>query len=105
MCSSSKVLHGIEVAAIPASMSIDLPDTGAMTDDINTLSKAISELHGGVGSLRNGAHELADGIVQLGNGSSQFQKGMSEVAGAGLIIGIRFICPLLHNKLNTSTAF
>ncbi|KMK76836.1 X-X-X-Leu-X-X-Gly heptad repeat-containing protein [Alkalihalobacillus pseudalcaliphilus] len=76
-------MDGIEVAAIPASMSIDLPDTGAMTDDINTLSKAISELHGGVGSLRNGAHELADGIVQLGNGSSQFQKGMSEVAGAG----------------------
>ena len=37
-------MDGIEVAAIPASMSIDLPDTGAMTDDINTLSKAISHL-------------------------------------------------------------
>ncbi|WP_413375927.1 YhgE/Pip domain-containing protein [Alkalihalobacillus sp. 1P02AB] len=75
--------EGVEIAAVPSSMSIDLPDTQEMTGDISTLSSAIGELHDGVGELKDGVNELSNGMVQLSDGSKEFKGGMSEVAKGG----------------------
>ncbi len=75
-------LQGIEIAAVPSSMSIDEPDIDEMTKDMRTLSDAIAELNDGVGKLKNGVSELNDGVISLRNGSEQYKNGMAEIDGA-----------------------
>ncbi|KGA98912.1 hypothetical protein AJ85_03380 [Alkalihalobacillus alcalophilus ATCC 27647 = CGMCC 1.3604] len=91
--------EGVEIVAVPYSMSIDLPDTEEMTDDISTLSSAIGDLHDGVGVLKDGVKELSDGMIQLSDGSKQFKGGMSEVAeGGGELVAAS---ELMHEALKT----
>ncbi len=75
-------LQGIEIAAIPMSMSIDTPDIDDMTEDMNTLTKAIKELNDGVGELKDGVAELNDGVKSLKDGSAQYRDGMSSIDNA-----------------------
>ncbi|WP_082233068.1 hypothetical protein [Halobacillus massiliensis] len=72
-------MESIEIAAVPSSLSIDAPDTGAMTDDFNSLANATSEINTGVGQLRNGIAELNDGAESLYNGSAQYNNGIQEL--------------------------
>ncbi|WP_196121245.1 YhgE/Pip domain-containing protein [Anaerobacillus alkaliphilus] len=75
-------LQGIEIAAIPMSMSIDTPDIDEMTEDMKTLTSAIKELNEGVGKLNDGVTELNDGVTSLRNGSKQYQDGMTSISDA-----------------------
>ncbi|GAE32829.1 hypothetical protein [Halalkalibacter hemicellulosilyticus] len=74
-------MDGIEIAAIPPSMAIDVPDN-ELTDEMRTLSDAIEELNNGVADLRAGASELHEGTTSLEDGSSQFHGGINEVSEA-----------------------
>lgn len=75
-------LQGIEIAAVPMSMSIDTPNIDEMTDDIETLSDAIKEINKGVGELKDGISQLNDGVTSLRDGSKEFLDGISTVDGA-----------------------
>ncbi|WEG18819.1 YhgE/Pip domain-containing protein [Alkalihalophilus pseudofirmus] len=73
---------GIEIAAVPSTMSIDSPDIEEITSEFNSLSDAIKEIDNGVGELKNGISELNSGVASLYDGSGQFRNGMSELAGS-----------------------
>ncbi|WP_066149848.1 hypothetical protein [Halalkalibacter krulwichiae] len=74
--------EGIEIAALPSSMSIDAPDAEKMTEDMKSLTDAIKEINDGVADLKSGVSELNDGVISLRNGSEQYKNGMSEMTGA-----------------------
>jgi len=72
-------LQGIEIAAVPSSMSIDVPDIDEMTGEMKSLTDAIAQINNGVGDLKNGVSELNSGVASLRDGSAQFKKGMNDV--------------------------
>ncbi|WP_176475658.1 YhgE/Pip domain-containing protein [Paenibacillus sp. 7541] len=72
-------LDGIDITAIPSSMSIDAPDLDGMTEDMGALTNAIGEVHEGVGELLNGVHELNDGMKELHSGSEEYKNGISTI--------------------------
>ena len=74
-------MEGIGITAVPYTMNVEIPDTGAMLDDFGRLSDAIAELNDGVGKLKDGAAEMADGATKLKNGSSDFNWGLSRLSG------------------------
>lgn len=74
-------MTGIDIAAMPFSMSVELPDMDKMTDDFTELSDAISDLNDGVGELADGAAELKTGAEKITSGSSDIKTGLSELSG------------------------
>lgn len=75
-------LNGIDITAIPSSMSIDAPDINEMTDDMETLADAIKEINNGVGELNNGVSDLNNGVKSLSNGSMDYKEGITSIAGS-----------------------
>lgn len=75
------VMDGVDIAAVPFSMNVDLPDTSDMIDDFEALSDAISDLHEGVGDLSDGVKELRNGANELKDGSADIKEGLFELSG------------------------
>jgi len=73
------VMAGIDISALPFSMSMELPDTSGLTDELGQLSDAISDLNDGVGELSGGVAELKEGAGELVNGSSGIGQGLFEL--------------------------
>ncbi len=73
-------MTGIDISAMPFSMSIEMPDTDNMVNDFVDLSDAISDLNDGVGKLADGAAELKTGADKLRNGSSDIKTGLLELS-------------------------
>lgn len=80
-------LQGMEIAAIPQSMSIDAPDMGEITGEMQTLADAIKEISNGVGELNSGVSDLNSGVIGLRDGSGQYRDGISEIneGSSGLV--------------------
>ncbi|MDL2300210.1 hypothetical protein LJC01_01015 [Clostridiaceae bacterium OttesenSCG-928-D20] len=76
----SFAMPAIEIAGMPFSMAIELPDTDEMLGEMLTLSDAISELNKGVGDLSDGVKALDSGAASLVSGSSEFSGGLSAVS-------------------------
>ncbi|GAF63243.1 hypothetical protein BTS2_0134 [Bacillus sp. TS-2] len=74
---------GIEIAAVPASMPIEFPDTDEMTEGMVSLSDAINDLHEGVVELNDGMNQFTNGFDELSSGSQSFQSGLKDVANGG----------------------
>ncbi|WP_404458016.1 YhgE/Pip domain-containing protein [Oceanobacillus kapialis] len=72
-------MNPIEINAAPYSMSIESPDLGGMTGEMQELSDAISDIHTGVGDLESGMSELNQGAQELGDGSAEYRNGMEEL--------------------------
>jgi putative membrane protein len=72
-------MDGIDITAVPSSMSIDAPNVDEMTDELGTLSSAINDVHKGVGEFQSGINELNDGLGALLGGSNEFKNGMTEL--------------------------
>ncbi|GAA0375216.1 YhgE/Pip domain-containing protein [Bacillus horti] len=72
-------LAGIDIAAVPFSMSVELPDMDSMTGDFATLSDAIEEVHNGITELLNGITELHDGASELRSGSREYRDGIAAI--------------------------
>ncbi|SFL35462.1 X-X-X-Leu-X-X-Gly heptad repeat-containing protein [Gracilibacillus orientalis] len=73
-------LEGIEISAIPSSMSMDSPEIDEMTEDFETLSDATSEIDNGVGDLADGISELNSGVSSLEDGSGDYRDGIAKVS-------------------------
>ncbi|GGP12963.1 YhgE/Pip domain-containing protein [Oceanobacillus neutriphilus] len=72
-------LDGMEISALPSSVSVDGPDTDALTEEFQSLTDAIGEIDQGVGELGDGIRAFSGGLTDLENGSSQFQNGLNEL--------------------------
>ncbi|WP_188205575.1 coiled-coil domain-containing protein [Alkalibacillus aidingensis] len=70
---------GVEISALPASMSVDQPNTEEMNDELGSLADGMADLHDAVGDLLGGVQELNDGVVEWYDGSSDYQNGISEL--------------------------
>ncbi|MGP4072065.1 YhgE/Pip domain-containing protein [Piscibacillus sp. B03] len=73
-------MEGIELNAMPSSMSIDSPDANDMKAEMSSLSEATEEVNHGVEELKNGIAELNDGVQQLQSGSKDYQDGINQLA-------------------------
>lgn len=60
-------MEGVQIAALPYSSVIEMPDTSGMADGMQSLSDAVSQLN-------SGTRQLADGIGQLDMGGSELLK-------------------------------
>lgn len=76
-------MGGISIAAVPFSMSVDLPDTEDMTSGLLELADGIQELNDGVGELNDGTSDFADGVGEFDDGLQKINKNFgSLVSGA-----------------------
>ncbi|MDL2225591.1 hypothetical protein LJC20_05280 [Eubacteriales bacterium OttesenSCG-928-M02] len=73
-------MAGIEIAAIPFSMDMDLSDLEDMMDDFKQLPSAIAQLHAGVQELSAGTGNLKKGVNLLADGSTEMQGGLNLLA-------------------------
>ncbi|WP_369413966.1 YhgE/Pip domain-containing protein [Aquibacillus saliphilus] len=80
-------LKAIDISAVPSSMSIDSPDTGEMTGDMQSLSDATAEINDGVADLKDGVAGLNDGVASLRDGSAEYKNGISKIdeSSTGLV--------------------
>jgi len=72
-------IDGMQISALPSSISVDSPDTDELTSEFDSLTDAVGEIDNGVGELQNGMSELASGLQELEDGSSQYKNGMDEL--------------------------
>ena len=103
-------MAGIEITAMPFSMSIEMPDIDNMTGDFDLLADAISELNDGVGKLKNGAAEMSSGADKLKDGSAGFNSGLSQLSANSKQITdgsaqIKNALSQIKDSLNEANAF
>ncbi|MFA9381764.1 MAG: hypothetical protein ACERKO_11970, partial [Acetanaerobacterium sp.] len=72
-------MDGIQISAVPFSMTIDLPDTGDMTGDITKLQDGIRELNDATWELADGGGDLLEGMGEFDDGLFDMRKGMNEL--------------------------
>lgn len=70
----------IEIAAMPYSSPIDMPDTDDMLGEMTSLTDAISALNIGIAGLDEGVGDLNNGAWNLVNGSKDFASGLSSLS-------------------------
>ena len=75
-------MAGIQIAALPYAMDMEMPDTDGMLDDMSLLSDAIAQLESGAWQLASGASELAGGAGELGQGAAGFGEGLKALDGS-----------------------
>lgn len=73
-------LGQIQIAGLPFSMAIDLPNLDQYTSDLVRLRDAISQLNDGVQSYGAGVNQLADGVYSYTSGVNQFAGGVGQLA-------------------------
>ncbi|WP_411955273.1 YhgE/Pip domain-containing protein [Alkalibacillus sp. S2W] len=79
---------GFSISALPASMSVEQPNTSDMTGDMEELSDGVAELHNGVAELNNGLNELNNGASDLSDGSASVLNGLRDLnSGSGDLVG------------------
>ncbi|MBN6206425.1 hypothetical protein JYK21_08170 [Ralstonia pickettii] len=74
-------LSGIDITAVPSTISVDAPDTDELTSDMVTLSDAIGKINNGVAELKDGAVQLNAGTTELKNGSAEYRNGITALHG------------------------
>lgn len=75
-------MTGAQIAALPYSSVIEMPDTDEMVDGMSTLSDAVSALADGTSSLAAGVDELTGGAQSLSLGSAAFGQGLNRLNGS-----------------------
>ncbi len=86
---SDFTMTGIQIAGVPFSMNIEIPDMDDKFDDLEKLPDAISDLNEGVGELKDGTDDIKNGADELVNGSAGIKQGLELLSGnsKGLIDG------------------
>lgn len=73
-------MAGIDISAMPFSMSVEAPNTEDVMEDFAQLSDAISDLNDGVGRLADGAAQLQTGTDKMRSGSWDIKDGLSKLS-------------------------
>lgn len=84
-------MAGLQIAALPYSSVIEMPEVGDVESDFTALSDAVDKLNegarqlsSGVGDLSRGARTLADGASSFGDGLEQLDGSSSSLVNASL---------------------
>jgi len=82
-------MGGIQINGVPLSLSVDRPDTQAMTDPVNELQDGIEDLDDGAAEfndaaveLQDAAGELVDGVTELDEHAGELADGIDELDSA-----------------------
>ena len=75
-------MPSVQIAALPYSSVIEMPDTSEMEGGLESLSSAISQLNQGTSELASGAAQLSSGAGSLAGGAKQFGDGLSALASS-----------------------
>lgn len=75
-------MTGAQIAALPYSSVVEVPDTSDMTKGMDDLSSAVSQLTEGTTSLAAGVNELTSGARDLSSGAAAFGQGLSKLNGS-----------------------
>lgn len=73
-------MDGIQIAALPFSMAMELPDISQFTDGIGDLQYGISQLNSGAIQLAGGLSQLNANTGQLSSGANELSQGSSELS-------------------------
>ena len=71
-----------QIAALPYSSVVEMPDTSEMEDGLNSLSDAITQLNEGTGELAGGVAQLSSGADSLADGAGEFGDGLKKLASS-----------------------
>lgn len=95
-------MEPIEIAAVPANIAIEDPDTDDLTDEIKVLADAIHDINVGVGDLQGGVSSLRSGAAELTNGSESYKNGLNELnnSSGDLVSGSSEILAALNQITN-----
>jgi len=81
-------MDGIQFGAVPFSMSIDLPDTNDLVDEITALQEAIELIDTAAGSMADGTDQLDSGMSQFNSGLKDMYSGLDRLTnGLGNLTG------------------
>ncbi|CAK7044602.1 MAG: hypothetical protein PEGG_01874 [Paraeggerthella hongkongensis] len=81
-------MAGAQIAALPYSSVIEMPDTSGMADGMTSLSDAVSQLAAGASSLASGASALSSGVQGLSSGATSFGQGLAQLdSSSGALVG------------------
>lgn len=81
-------MAGAQIAALPYSSVIEMPDTSGMADGMTSLSDAVSQLAAGASSLASGASALSSGVQELSSGTTSFGQGLAQLdSSSGALVG------------------
>lgn len=71
-----------QIAALPYSSVVEMPDTSEMEDGLNSLTDAISQLNEGTDELADGVAQLSSGADSLADGAGEFGNGLELLASS-----------------------
>lgn len=81
-------MPGVQIAALPYSSVVEMPDTDEMVEGMSDLSDAVGKLTEGTSSLAAGVDELTSGAQDLSSGTAAFGQGLEKLSGSsGDIVG------------------
>ena len=75
-------MPSVQIAALPYSSVIEMPDTSEMEGGLDDLSSAISQLDAGTSDLAYGVASLSSGAESLASGAGEFGDGLSQLAAS-----------------------
>ena len=73
-------MEGIQIAALPYSSVIDMPDTDELIGQFDELSEAIAELSGGLDEISSGMQSTSGGMDELASGDGEFADALGQVS-------------------------
>lgn len=77
-------MGGAQIAALPYSSVMEMPETDSMVSEMDSLTDAASQLASGAQDLSEGARELSEGARGLSSGAASFGEGMTGLATSAL---------------------
>lgn len=71
-----------QIAALPYSSVVEMPDTDELESGLNDLADAVSQINDGTSQLASGVEELSSGAGELASGADAFGNGLSKLASS-----------------------
>ena len=75
-------MPSVQIAALPYSSVIDMPDTSELESGLDDLSSAVSKLNDGTSELADGVSQLSSGAESLADGAGDFGDGLTWLASS-----------------------
>ncbi|MBS5724175.1 MAG: hypothetical protein KHW59_00145 [Clostridiales bacterium] len=72
-------MTGVDIAAVPYTTNMEIPDADELTDGFQQLDDGISALHDGVSELLDGIQALDEGSGALQSGSTAVKDGLAQL--------------------------
>ena len=75
-------MDGVQIAAVPYSSVIDMPDTDDYVEQFEELASAISALAAGLAQTSDGMGQTSDGLAEAADGSEQFSSYLTQLSSS-----------------------